>query len=252
MPRTALAIACFPRSALPLEILAEILRGGLEKLAEAGAIVVGGHTVDDPELKYGLAVTGVIDPGRIVRNTGARPGDALVLTKGLGTGVLTTALKRNALGEREERTVVSSMLRLNRDASTAMLTHGVHAATDVTGFGFLGHAWEMTLGSPVTLRIEARSLPLLPGATEQVHAGNVPGGCRRNEEFLAGKVRYLEGVPEDIRRLAFDPQTSGGLLLAVSPERTNALVEALRAGGDEVACHVGEVTEPDAFGVILV
>jgi selenide,water dikinase len=184
VPVTALNVVCFPRAELDDDVLSEILRGGSDKAAEAGVVIVGGHTVDDPEIKYGMAVTGTIHPGRIVRNVGARPGDALVLTKPLGTGILTTALKRETLSDAGYRAVVASMSTLNRSAAEAMLATGVHAATDVTGYGLLGHAYEMAHGNGVTLRFEASSLPLFPDLAELVAAGFLTGGCKRNRSWI--------------------------------------------------------------------
>ena len=180
VPKTALNIVCWPESGLPGEMLGEVLRGGAEKAREAGVVVVGGHSVADEEVKYGMAVTGVIDPRRIVRNVGARIGDALVLTKPLGTGVLMTAFKRDRLGPEHYQAAVRSMSALNAEASRAMLRYDVHAATDITGFGLAGHAVRMADGSGVTLRVEESDLPLLPGALECCRAGMIPGGSRRN------------------------------------------------------------------------
>jgi selenide,water dikinase len=241
VPKTALNIVCWPQKELESWVLAEILRGGAEKAAEAGVVVVGGHTVDDPELKFGMAVTGVIDPRRIVRNVGARPGDVLVLTKPLGTGILSTALKRGALSDRAYAAAVETMSTLNRAASEAMLQFEVHAATDVTGFGLLGHAFEMAHGSDVTLRIGAALLPLLPEVADHVERGHLTGGCRRNRRYLEGKIELSPSLAAPLVEAAFDPQTSGGLLIAVAERDARALLEALRAAGASVACEIGEV-----------
>ena len=252
VPTTAMNIVCFPRGELDTGVLADILRGGGDKITEAGAVVVGGHTVDDPEIKYGMAVTGVIDPRRIVRNVGARPGDAIVLTKALGTGILTTALKRGTLADETYDALVGSMTTLNRRAAEVMAGFEVHAATDVTGFGLLGHGYEMAHGSDVTLRLEAKHLPLLPEAEAMAAAGHVPGGGKRNRTWLADKVALAEGIPPARAEVCFDPQTSGGLLIAVAGEQGDALVEALHAAGIPVARRIGEARARGAAWIELV
>ena len=242
VPKTAMNIVCFPRKELDNEILAEILRGGAEKAEEAGVVVVGGHTVDDPELKYGMAVTGIIDPRRVIRNVGATPGDALVLTKALGTGILATALKRDALGARAYAAAVESMTTLNKGASEAMLRYDVHAATDVTGFGLLGHGHGMAHGSDATLEIEAAALPLLPDLEALVIAGHLTGGCKRNRAYLEGKVLVAPRVPDALREAAYDPQTSGGLLIALPADQAERLLDDLRAQGLASARRIGRVS----------
>jgi selenide,water dikinase len=250
-PKTALNVVCFPQKDLDQEILGEILRGGVEKAEEAGVVVVGGHTVDDPEIKYGMAVTGVIDPRRVIRNVGARPGDAIVLTKPLGTGILTTALKRQQLGAEAYAAVARSMVALNRGAAAGMLRHDVHAATDVTGFGLLVHAHEMAVGSDVTLEIEAAALPLLPDLERLVAAGHVTGGCKRNRAYLEGKVAVGAAVPPAIREAAYDPQTSGGLIIALPPSEAKELVDELRHGDSQSACTIGRVVSRGSYWVEL-
>ena len=227
VPKTAMNIVCFPQKELDKEILGEILRGGAEKAAEAGVVVVGGHTVDDPEIKYGMSVTGIVDPRRVIRNIGAREGDVLVLTKPLGTGILSTALKRKALDEAAFEVAVRSMATLNKSAAEAMLAYDVHAATDVTGFALLGHAHEMAHGSGVTLAIVAADLPLLPEVERSVAGGYLTGGCKRNRSYLEGKVTIARSVPAALAEVAFDPQTSGGLLIAVPEAQGRALLANL-------------------------
>jgi selenide,water dikinase len=231
VPKTAMNIVCFPQKELDKEILGEILRGGAEKAAEAGVVVVGGHTVDDPELKYGMSVTGIVDPRRVIRNIGALAGDALVLTKPLGTGILSTALKRGALDEAGFEVAVRSMATLNKGAAEAMLGYDVHAATDVTGFALLGHAHEMAHGSGVTLEIVAGELPLLPGLERMVAEGHLTGGCKRNRGYLEGKVALAPSVPVALAEAAFDPQTSGGLLIALPQPQARSLLAELLARG---------------------
>jgi len=239
-PKTALNIVCFPQSGIDKEILTDILRGGADKAAEAGVVVVGGHSVADDEIKYGMAVTGVIDPRRVHRNVGAQVGDVLVLTKPLGTGILTTALKKGHLSEEEYGAVVASMMTLNRQAAQVMLRHTVHACTDITGFGLMGHACEMAMGSDVTLRLRSTALPLLPGALRLALEGYITGGCKRNRTYLADKVQVGPEVPQDLNEVAFDPQTSGGLLIAVPERETEALVHDLLNEGVLAAVVIGE------------
>ncbi len=241
VPKTATNVVCFPSKELDASILGEILRGGVEKAAEAGVVVVGGHTVDDPELKYGMAVTGIVDPRRIVRNVGAQPGDALVLTKPLGTGILSTALKREALGAETYGVLVASMAMLNRAAAEAMLRREVHAATDVTGFGLLGHAHEMARGSGITLEIDSSSLPLLPDVERHIVAGHLTGGCKRIRAYLEGKVVVAASVSAALREAAYDPQTSGGLLIALAAKDTDRLLDDLAARGVTSARVIGRV-----------
>jgi selenide,water dikinase len=230
-PRTALNIACFPSKGVPLEVLAEVLRGGLDKAAEAGVVVVGGHTVVDEEIKFGMAVTGVIHPDRILRNVGARPGDTLVLTKPLGTGIVATALKHGAGTSAEHAAAVESMATLNAAAARVLRDFEVHACTDVTGFALLGHAYEMAHGSGVRIVFEADRLPLLPGARALAAGGHLTGGCQRNREWLAGKVDVAARLPADLAEIAWDPQTSGGLLAAVPAALAERVVEAAAQRG---------------------
>jgi selenide,water dikinase len=239
-PRTALNIACFPQTGVPLEILSDILRGGLAKAEEAGVVVVGGHTVIDEEIKFGMAVTGFVHPDRILRNVGARPGDALVLTKPLGTGIVTTALKRGAGTPTEHAAAIASMTALNAAAGRALRGVEVHACTDVTGFALLGHGYEMAHGSGVRLVFDAARLPLLPGVRALATAGHLTGGCRRIREWLAGAVEIGAGVPPDLAEVAWDPQTSGGLLIAV-PGPTAAELEGALATVGVAASIVGRV-----------
>jgi len=251
VPRTALNIAGFPRSKLPLEILGEILRGGGEKCAEAGVAVIGGHTLDDPEPKFGLSVTGFVHPDRVVTNAAARPGDRLVLTKPLGLGVITTGIKQ----ERTTRSAIDEAIRvmaaLNRAAAQAMTDVGASAATDITGFGLLGHLHEMTRASGVRARILLSAVPILEEAWGLARAGIVPGGTQRNRAALAGAVIW-EGIDEDGQILLCDAQTSGGLLIAVPGDRLARLVQALRAGGALASEVVGEITGEGAGEITVV
>ncbi len=242
-PLLALNVAAFPRR-LPLEILAEILRGGADKAAEAGVLIVGGHTIDDPEPKYGLAVTGLVHPARFVSNAGARPGDLLYLTKPLGLGVITTGIKQEKTPPGVAAEAVRVMGALNSAASEAMLEAGAHACTDVTGFGLLGHLHEMVEASGAGARVRARAVPILDGARELAEQGAVAGGTARNLEWLADKVVWDADIDEITRVLLADAQTSGGLLIAVPPAKAGALEEALRSRGVGTIAQIGEITAP--------
>jgi len=239
-PLTAMNIVCFPVRDLGIEVLQEVLRGGLEKLKEAGVVLVGGHSVEDQEMKYGLAVIGLVHPNRVIRNQGARPGDLLVLTKPIGTGVVSTAIKAQLAGEETVRRVTLLMAELNRKASEAMVEVGVSACTDVTGFGLLGHACEMVDGTAVGLRIYASRVPFLEEALEWASMGLLPGGAYRNREYRKHMVSN-EGVEEVVFDLLFDPQTSGGLLIAVPKEREERLMGLLEEKGVK-ASVIGEFT----------
>ena len=252
VPRTALNIVCWPQSGLPGEMLAEILRGGAEKAREAGVVIVGGHTVADEEVKFGMAITGVIDSHRIVRNVGAKVGDALVLSKALGTGILMTAFKRDRLADEPYRAAVESMTQLNARAASAMLKYDVHAATDVTGFGLVGHALKMAEGSGVTIVFEESDLPLLPGALELCRDGMIPGGGTRNREYYAPSVRIADEIADEMAALAFDPQTSGGLLIAVPDDESTALLAELQGSGHREAAIVGRVVARGEYPIELV
>ncbi|MDQ6662041.1 MAG: selenide, water dikinase SelD [Chloroflexota bacterium] len=208
---------------LDYAILSEILRGGTDIVAQAGAIVAGGHTVTDKEPKYGLAVTGMVHPERILTKGGAQPGDILVLSKPLGTGLITTAHKRELVEESDLQAAISSMIKLNGEASSALVQIGAHAVTDITGFGLLGHAWEMASQSLTRMRIEFDALPLLPHVRQYAEMGCVPGGSHRNETYLAPHV-HVDGRLDAIdREILWDPQTSGGLLAAIDPALWSAL-----------------------------
>jgi selenide,water dikinase len=247
-PTTALNIVAFPKSRLDMSVLAEILKGGAERAEAAGAVVIGGHTIIDQELKYGMAVTGVVHPDRVIRNVGVRPGDALVLTKALGTGIIATALKRRAASNASTDAAISSMVMLNRVASELMRQFTVHACSDVTGFGLLGHAYEMASGSNVTLSLDAVALPLLDGALELATQGHLTGGCGRNREYLLNKVLVGTDVAPSLVEIAYDPQTSGGLMIAVPDEEADRLVVELRRAGVPAAARIGHALRgQDAF-----
>ena len=228
-PAVAMNLLCVP-GCLSQETVRKILEGGHAKAVEAGCVIAGGHTIQDNEPKYGLCVTGYVHPDRVLRNVGARPGDALVLTKPLGTGVLTTAAKADLLEPEQYDRLIRSMAQLNAKAAEAMLQcREIHACTDVTGFGLLGHADEMAAGSGVTVRIYSRRLPLLPGALELAEMGIIPAGAYRNRDYVMPRLSIGENVPQARLDLISDPQTSGGLLIALPMEDAGALVSALWA-----------------------
>lgn len=244
-PLTALNVTVYPTKTLPLRILSDIMRGGASKAAEADVTIIGGHTVDGEEPMYGLSVTGVIDPNRIVHPSGGRAGDVLVLTKPLGTGVIATALKAGQASKEHLDGAVWWMTRLNRSASSAMLSAGAHASTDVTGFGFLGHLSEMARASDLSAEIDAAAVPVMPGSLEYAERGFVPAGGRTNREYLKESAQFEADIPDSLQVLLCDPQTSGGILMAVPPDRLDVLRERLVESGDEAAI-VGHLQEGPA------
>ena len=248
-PLFALNVAGFPREGLPLDVLGQILAGGAAKAAEAGISIIGGHTIDDPEPKYGLVVIGRVAPDRIVRNVGARPGDRLFLTKPLGSGIITTAIKRGQASLELTERIVRVMTTLNRSGAEAMAEVRPNAATDVTGFGLLGHLWEMTSGSGVGAIVRLDDVPVLPEVWDLARRDVVPGGTRRNLASLVDRVVWGPGVDEIDRLVLSDAQTSGGLLIAVPPERAAALREALTRRGTLASAEIGEIVEGDRIVV---
>ena len=239
-----LNIAAFPDD-LDLTILSEIFRGGSDKMAEAGGIIAGGHTVTDDEPKYGIAVTGMVHPERVWTKAGARPGDVLFLTKALGSGVLTTAAKQEQVTWDMLQPAIDQMMRLNLHARNLASEHEVHASTDITGFGLIGHAWEVASRSGVALYIDSTALPVLSHVRELVDAGIMAGGLRRNREHYSGLANAFTvgaGIPETLINIAFDPQTSGGLLLAIPANAAAAVERSFRDAGEPV-WRIGEVRE---------
>lgn len=251
-PRIALNIVCFPKGKMEIDALGEVLKGGADKVREAGAVVIGGHSIIDEEIKYGMAVTGVVHPDRVIRNVGVQEGDAMVLTKPLGTGIITTALKRDKAPKESIQAAVASMTTLNNIASTVMRNFPVHACSDVTGYGLLGHALEMASGSSVTLILESSKLPLLHRAARLADKGYLTGGCKRNREYLKDKITVDSSIREGLVETAFDPQTSGGLLIALPQKHAAKLVEELRANGVKAACQIGYATSLQKAWVRLV
>lgn len=240
-PLTALNIACFP-ACLTVEEMGEVIRGGSDKLVEAGVLLLGGHTVENPEPRFGMSVTGMIHPEQVWRNVGARPGDALILTKPLGTGLLATAFKASLLSPDQEAAMVQSMVTLNRAAAEVLRRETeVHACTDITGFGLLGHLREMSDGSGVGMNLTTSQLPVFPGALETAAMGLVPAGAYRNREFVGESVHFDPDVPLAMQDLMFDPQTSGGLLAAIPAAVAERVLSALAAAG-VTAAVIGQVT----------
>ncbi len=243
-PLTALNIVCFPSGVLPLEYLGRMLQGGAEVAREAGATIVGGHTIDDPEPKYGMAVTGTVRPGEQLTNAGARPGDLLVLTKPLGTGIIATAIKKGDAPAESVAAATASMATLNRDAAEVARAYGATGLTDITGFGLLGHLSEMCRAGSVGAELWYGALPLLPGAAELVRRGVAPGGTKRNLEYVAPWTGFDEALEPWQRLLAADAQTSGGLLLALPPGAVAGAVKELARRHSPAAALIGRVTGP--------
>ena len=241
-PKTCMNIVCFPKGKMDIEILGEILKGGADKVKESGAVIIGGHSIIDEEIKYGMAVTGVIHPDKIFRNVGVQEGDVLILTKPLGTGIITTALKKGKASEESVGEAVKSMITLNAAASLVARKHPVHACSDVTGFGILGHALGMASGSGVTLVIESAKMPLLRRAASLAEKGYITGGCKRNREYLNDKMAIDKSIREGLVEVALDPQTSGGLLIAVAKRHAAKLLEDLHNAGVAHATEVGYAT----------
>ena len=251
-PLTAMNIICFPVGKMDIDILRQILKGGLDKMREAGVLLVGGHSVEDSELKYGLAVMGVIHPEKVLLNKNARVGDKLILTKPLGTGIVSTALKGGVADEGLVARSVKSMTTLNKRAMELMTEmEDVHACTDITGFGFLGHACEMVEGSDVGMQIYASSVPYFLGIRELVEMGVVPGGLHRNRTFRRNMIEIDSPCPDWMIDIFFDPQTAGGLLISLSAGQAEVLIKKMRAEGMDGAAIVGEVV-PEPKGKIRV
>jgi len=242
-PITALAHVCFPADG-DVEILEQVLAGGLSKMVEAGCAVIGGHSVRDQEMKFGYSVTGLINPAKVFSNAGAKPGDHLVFTKALGTGVICTAIKNHRAEPAWVEAAIRSMTTLNKKAAELIATkrYAVHTMTDVTGFGFVAHAREMALASNVALQIFSEAIPVLPGAFECIRAGDIPGGLKANRDFAECVVSYEKDIPEELKTILYDAQTAGGLLISIAPDDSEKLVLDLNDAGIS-ARNVGNVTE---------
>ncbi len=242
-PLTAMNIVCFPKNTLDKSVLKEILKGGLEKIHEAGALLVGGHSVDDVELKYGLSVTGIIHPDKVMTNAGARPGDQLILTKPIGTGIIATALKGKAASPEAEEAMIRVMVESNRIGAEVMQEVGAHSCTDITGFGLLGHALEMANASHCSMTLRASQVPIIPYAREYSQMGMVPGGTHANRNFCHHSLQVDPALPGYLLDILSDAQTSGGLLIAVSSNRAADLLAKLKQKGVREASLIGEITD---------
>ncbi len=250
-PLTAMNVVCFPIKTMDISVLREVLEGGLEKMQEAGVALVGGHTIEDEELKYGLSVTGTIHPQRLITRAGAKAGDKLILTKPLGTGIVNTALKGGLADEETVAKVTRYMVTLNNRASELMQEIGVNACTDVTGFGLLGHACEVSQNSGVGMRIYAASVPVFAEAVEFARMGLVPGGTHRNREFRSSMIEIVGELPDYMQDVLFDAQTSGGLLISVSAAKADLLLARLHEAGVVEACIIGEVVDQPRDRIII-
>jgi selenide,water dikinase len=251
-PLTALNVVAFPIKKMDRNILKEILRGGLSKIQESGALLIGGHSIDDDDIKYGLAVTGVVHPDKILTNANAHPGDRLILTKPLGTGIIATALKGGVASEEALAKITDSMTTLNRVASEVTLEIGANACTDITGFGLLGHALEIAMASDVGIAITVNSVPIFPEAEEYASMGMVPGGTGRNRQFCSCRAEIPRDIPNEKLDVLCDAQTSGGLLISVEGEKVQSLLEQLHSKGVRQAAMVGEVRTDPKGRVVLV
>jgi selenide,water dikinase len=251
-PKTCMNIVCFPKGKMEIDILGQILKGGAEKVKESGAVVIGGHSIIDEEIKFGMAVTGTIHPDKIFRNVGVQEGDVLLLTKPLGTGIITTALKKGKASEASVGAAVKSMTTLNAAASAVMRKYPVHACSDVTGFGILGHGLGMANGSGVTLVFDSKKLPLLPDAVRLAEKGYITGGCKRNRDYLGDKMAVDSSLRAGLVEIAIDPQTSGGLMIAVAQRHSAELLADLRAAGVSDAVEVGYATSLQKAWVRLI
>jgi selenide, water dikinase len=243
-PLTALNLVAFPKDG-PLNVLGDIMRGGAEKAQEAGVVIIGGHSIDDKEPKYGMAVTGIVHPGRIVQKGGAMPGDVLVLTKALGTGIIATAIKVGRASDDMIMTTTRTMKMLNKSASDAMVEVGAKGATDITGFGLLGHLHEMLHTSGVSARLMMSRVPVIEGV-RALAKFSVPGGTRSNLKYVSDKVTWSEGISEEEKLILADAQTSGGLLIAVPAGKLDTLLKGLAERGVETRALIGEITAGDA------
>ncbi|KPJ52672.1 MAG: selenophosphate synthase [Dehalococcoidia bacterium DG_18] len=250
-PLTAMNVVCFPIQNQDISVLGEIMRGGWEKLREAEVALVGGHSIEDPELKYGLSVTGVVHPAKMVTKEGAKTGDKLILTKPLGTGIVSTAIKGGVAGEEAVAQIAASMTTLNKLASELMQEAGVHACTDITGFGLLGHACGMIEDSPVGIEIHIAAIPFFPEAKGFARMGLVPGGTQRNREFRLNMIEQAYEIGDDIWNILFDPQTSGGLLISIPGHRGEEFLQNLHRNGIKDAAIIGEVVGEPKGRIII-
>jgi selenide,water dikinase len=251
VPKTAMNLVAFPLKDMDLSILRQIIQGGLDKMREAEVVLVGGHSVEDKELKYGLSVSGLVHPSRVLANRGLHPGDLLILTKPLGTGIVNTAIKGGLASPEIIEVVTALMAALNRAAAEVMNGFTVHACTDITGFGLLGHTAEMVVGSGMSVRLHTDRIPILPEAIEYAGMGLIPAGAYKNREFRECMVQFDTAVDRVMQDILFDPQTSGGLLMSVSHESAEALVGRLQNSGMPEAQVIGEVARDSAEQILV-
>jgi selenide, water dikinase len=249
-PLTAMAITCFPKKGVPPEILGEIMRGGLEVLTQYGVTLVGGHSVDNEQIMFGYSVTGVIDLAKIAKNSGAQAGDVIILTKPIGTGVISTGIKFGKASEAVAASSVQTMLTPGKFAAEAMREFGVRGATDVTGFALLGHAWEMAKASKVTIEIDSVAVPLLEGALELASQGLLTGGDKSNRQYVGDDIEIRDTLDPNLVKLLFDPQTAGGMLIAIASDQAEALLSRLRENYAE-ASMIGRVLDPGGLSILV-
>lgn len=250
-PITAMAITCFPKKGVDFSILTEIMRGGMSVLTENKVALIGGHSVDNEQIMFGYSVTGVIDPNHVATNAGARPGDVIILTKPIGTGVISTGIKREKASPEVVAESVATMLTPGKYAAEAIAKFDVKAATDVTGFALLGHAWEMACASNVTMEIDSGRVPLIKGALELVAAGMLTGADKTNREYVGEDVWFADGLDPNLVKLFYDPQTAGGLLLAISEDKADDLVTELRRNYSRAEI-IGRITERDDKSILVI
>lgn len=246
IPKTAMNLVAFPIKEMGIPVLRQILEGGLDIMRQAEVVLVGGHSIEDKELKYGIAVTGFVHPDRVLQNTGLKPADKLILTKPLGTGIINTAIKGGIASAAAVETVTRLMATLNRKAAEVMRQFPVSACTDVTGFGLLGHLAEMVVDTPCGVRLYVDRIPVLAETYEYAKAGFIPGGAFKNKEFRKHMVSFSNAVDPVMQHILFDPQTSGGLLIGIPKESADSLLQALNEGGVESPAVIGEVTQEGA------
>jgi selenide,water dikinase len=252
VPLTAMNIVLFPSTRIPFEVLTDILRGGFDKVTESGALIVGGHTIDDYPPKYGLSVSGTVHPDRVITNARARPGDTLILTKPIGTGIIIAGKRTGNARNDDYQAALASMKQLNKQGALLMQEFDVCSATDITGFGLLGHALKLAQASNVSLRIDSRKVPLLSGAYDLADLGCLPGACFRNREFAEAACAFGSDVDYNLKMLLFDAQTSGGLFMAVKADKADDLLKRLRSEGYPASAIIGEVVERQTSSIVVV
>lgn len=251
IPITALAVTCFPKKGVDFSILSEIMRGGLEVLTENHVALIGGHSVDNAQIMFGYAVTGTIDPRKVARNAGAQSGDVIILTKPLGTGIISTGIKFGKAPEEVAARSIATMLTAGREAAVAMREFNVKGATDVTGFALLGHAWEMACASRVTMEIDSSRVPVLEGALELASQKLLTSGDRTNREYVGDDIQVSDTISKDMLHVLFDPQTAGGLLIAISEDRAESLLARLRENYPQAAI-IGRVTDRREHSIVVI